>query len=759
MTAFLPLDAAASFPSSPAFLMPSPNPAGHVKRVVKAVLKARRIAVVCGAGISVQAGIPDFRSSEGLFQSLKKDHPTLSSGKDLFDASVFSSEDTTSLFCQMIAQLSQLSEAAEPTAFHQFLRVLDDRRRLLRVYTQNIDALEEKSGLTFGVPELDVKRTKPRSSKGKPPAPDTPPVEAPPADMAQPDEPSTSRLPSPPAETPKCIPLHGTLQLMHCLTCTHSFPLRDYIDFLVSGTPPPCPQCTALEETRQLIGKRSRGVGKLRPSVVLYNEDHKDGEEVGNVVRKDLMGSSKGKGRAGADLLLVVGTSLRVPGTKRIVREFSKAVRSRHAAMNAPPTDEPTISAHGLVTPTPSPRRSPAEDEEPPIRTIYLNLDFPVPTREWEGVFDVWIRGDAQAFARMVHEELEKEEQAKEAAKGRKRRREEAAAENARLAEEREREGEEAGVQSDITSLQKKGKKRKEQTHSENDADGEGQPKPAKKRKTGNPPLSPVSPPSKTERKKEKGKKPTSSNARKQESTLRTPPSSRDDPKRLTIRVPARANRAKLVPEVVIPTGRKVNSPVHERGPFSSPLSPYPVSTCDSPSRLSKTDSLMTEGSSRLSTPPLSCHADPASPYDMSRLSSTLSQIGPSPPSTPSKSPHLSTPRRPKKTASKAIDCFSSSPLSSVPPSPPPPSQEFSPPPSPSPSPYKKRKVSKSPVNPAGLYLGYRPGMRASFKYNSWRCGNEDKHMEGFRDHEADSPPSESRLPESFERSTREIAA
>jgi NAD-dependent SIR2 family protein deacetylase len=47
----------------------------------------------------VQAGIPDFRSSEGLFQSLKKDHPKdLSSGRDLFDASVFSvSVLTTSL--------------------------------------------------------------------------------------------------------------------------------------------------------------------------------------------------------------------------------------------------------------------------------------------------------------------------------------------------------------------------------------------------------------------------------------------------------------------------------------------------------------------------------------------------------------------------------------------------------------------------------------------------------------------------------------
>lgn len=44
-----------------------------------------------GAGISVKAGIPDFRSSEGLFQSLKRDNPKdgLSSGKDLFDASVF----------------------------------------------------------------------------------------------------------------------------------------------------------------------------------------------------------------------------------------------------------------------------------------------------------------------------------------------------------------------------------------------------------------------------------------------------------------------------------------------------------------------------------------------------------------------------------------------------------------------------------------------------------------------------------------------
>ncbi|KAJ7039637.1 DHS-like NAD/FAD-binding domain-containing protein [Mycena alexandri] len=410
MTLFVPLDSSAGIPTSPSFLQIPTDPTVQLQKTIKAILKAKRIVIVCGAGISVKAGIPDFRSPEGLFQTLKRENPkeVLASGKDLFDASVFHSENTTSLFCQMIARLSELSTAAEPTPFHRLLRAMDDRGKLLRVYSQNIDGIEEKAGLSFGVPPFQEKRPKPRTPKASK-SPNA--VVIGPEPLAIENVASTSRLPTPPAETPRCIPLHGTLQTVHCQICNHSFALIDHIVSLELGTPPACPECTAMEETRQLVGKRARGVGRLRPSVVLYNEAHKDGEGVGEAVRRDLLGVSKGKGRSGADLLLVVGTSLRVQGTKRMVREFAKAVRARGK------------DGAGSNRPSPSPATGGTEEE--PIKTVYLNLDFPVPTREWEGVFDAWLQGDAQVFAGILQAEIDKEARAKEAVSEKKRRKEE----------------------------------------------------------------------------------------------------------------------------------------------------------------------------------------------------------------------------------------------------------------------------------------------------------------------------------------------
>ncbi|KAF8583007.1 DHS-like NAD/FAD-binding domain-containing protein [Ramaria rubella] len=457
MTLYIPLDATDAHPNSPSFLVPSQSPAAHLTTVIQTILKAKRIAVVCGAGISVEAGIPDFRSQDGLFQSLKRDNPkeSLSSGKDLFDASVFKSTQKTALFYRMIARLSSLSSQGQPTAFHQLLRALDDRGQLLRVYTQNIDALEMKAGLSFGVPEFEEKKLRVKlKGKAKVKARQTgsgaynarlggrkgksytgvgvnaevmpPPLNDIESSVSGPSTPPRTTPPSPIRHQlnviPRCIPLHGTLLTLHCQHCTQSFPLDPPVSppspsteaslhtLLALGTPPPCPSCTSLEQTRALVGKRLRGIGKLRPSVVLYGEEHREGEGVGEAVRRDLCGitdakattpekldmgtPSKMRVRAGKgpDLLLVVGTSLRVPGTKRIVREFSKAVR---------PSASPPASR--LPTPTPSP---PPEQ----IRTVYLNFEFPLPAREWEGVFDVWIGGDAQMFAKAVAENMRNEE-------------------------------------------------------------------------------------------------------------------------------------------------------------------------------------------------------------------------------------------------------------------------------------------------------------------------------------------------------------
>ncbi|KAI5826002.1 DHS-like NAD/FAD-binding domain-containing protein [Schizophyllum commune Tattone D] len=455
MTLYVPLGEQKALPPAPSFLR---EPADHetaVSGVVKAIMKAKRIIVVCGAGISVDAGIPDFRSPAGLFQTLKRDHPkeNLSSGKDLFDASVFNSEQMTALFCQMIAQLSDMSTAASPTPFHQLLRALDDSGKLLRVYTQNIDAIEAKSGLSFGVPAFDDRRHKSRA---------TPAVNRP-----------TSLDP------PRCVPLHGTLTRLYCMTCTYSCALTDFLPSLAAGAPPLCPSCSDTAVVRAAEGKRARAIGKLRPSVVLYGEAHADAEGVGDVVRRDLTH------RSGPDLLLVAGTSLRVPGTKRIVREFAKAVR---------------VAAG--VEPLPSPRGTPGADS--PITSVYLNLDFPVPAREWGDVFDVWVNGDAQSFAGEVQRELD-EEVRRKAARAEK-----------RMAKEEARQREEMAVC-------KKGVKRKARAQSAT---------PAKRRRVDAMPTPP-----KTPKYARQGTKvtPSSRRSRTSSKTDKAP-----DSRKLTVRIPAR---------------------------------------------------------------------------------------------------------------------------------------------------------------------------------------------------------------------------
>ena len=237
-------------------------------------------ATLCVNRISTNTTtVPDFRSSTGLFNTLRSEHKLKASGKHLFDASVYQTDSSTSSFHDMVRSLSHLVSEAKPTVFHKMLSVLASEGRLLRLYTQNVD------GIDVALPSLET--DVPLSMKGP---------------------------------WPRTIQLHGGLEKMVCSKCNH---LSDFEAALFDGPEPPlCNVCIETDKVRtDHAGKRSHGIGKLRPRIVLYNEHNPDEDAIGAVVGSDL--------RSRPDAVIVVGTSMKIPGVKRIVREMCGVVRGR----------------------------------------------------------------------------------------------------------------------------------------------------------------------------------------------------------------------------------------------------------------------------------------------------------------------------------------------------------------------------------------------------------------------------------------------
>ncbi|KAI1102357.1 DHS-like NAD/FAD-binding domain-containing protein [Jackrogersella minutella] len=256
-----------------------------LEQLTRALRKKKKIIVIAGAGISVSAGIPDFRSSKGLFATLPKEHGLKGSGKHLFDASVYKHDSTTSSFHTMVRDLSHLTKTAEPTPFHHLIASLAKEARLLRLYTQNVD------GLDTSMPPLAT--TVPLNTKGP---------------------------------WPKTVQLHGGLGKMVCSKCNE---IRDFDGSLFEG--PEAPLCKGCEETDNVrtshAGKRSHGIGRLRPRMVLYNEYNPDEESIANVVRADM--------RARPDAVIVVGTSMKIPGVRNMVKDMCRVTRARKDGVTA----------------------------------------------------------------------------------------------------------------------------------------------------------------------------------------------------------------------------------------------------------------------------------------------------------------------------------------------------------------------------------------------------------------------------------------
>ncbi len=172
----------------------------------------------------------------------------------------------------------------------------------MRCYTQNIDGLETREGLV-----TDLKRGKGNKRRFMKKHYESPR----PAHTASTDFDGGCEV----------VQLHGDLDKLRCTMCSTHYEWRDEeTDIYLEGAAPHCPKCKEKSEQRQATGKRGLATGSLRPNIVLYGEDHPS-----NTLLTPLIPFDAG---CQPEVLVIMGTSLKVFGLQKIVREFAKAIHS-----------------------------------------------------------------------------------------------------------------------------------------------------------------------------------------------------------------------------------------------------------------------------------------------------------------------------------------------------------------------------------------------------------------------------------------------
>ena len=105
--------------------------------------KCSKILFMVGAGISTAAGIPDFRSENGLFKQLQKKYK-LSSQEEFFHKKTFLKNPE--YFYNFLKSFNL--EKYQPTISHMFMNFLVKKNLVKYIFTQNIDGLEKKAKIS-----------------------------------------------------------------------------------------------------------------------------------------------------------------------------------------------------------------------------------------------------------------------------------------------------------------------------------------------------------------------------------------------------------------------------------------------------------------------------------------------------------------------------------------------------------------------------------------------------------------------------------
>jgi len=110
----------------------------EIKKAAKILRDSRLNLALTGAGISVESGIPDFRSPRGLWERYNPAEY----------GTIWAFRDDAAKVWKMIREMSELVDRAQPNPAHLGLAQLQHLGLLHTIITQNIDSLHQKAGAT-----------------------------------------------------------------------------------------------------------------------------------------------------------------------------------------------------------------------------------------------------------------------------------------------------------------------------------------------------------------------------------------------------------------------------------------------------------------------------------------------------------------------------------------------------------------------------------------------------------------------------------
>ncbi|KAG0344798.1 NAD-dependent histone deacetylase sir2 [Podila humilis] len=245
----------------------------HTLEAVIALLKnSKKIMILTGAGVSVSCGIPDFRSPNGIYSRLSEFE--LDEPQQMFDLEFF--RERPEIFYSFAREIFPSNFTPSPS--HYFIKLIEDQGRLLRNYTQNIDTLEQKTGIH------------------------------------------------------NVLQCHGSFATASCIRCGHQVQGDEIKDSIfkqevaycrVCRTPSPPPKAKRANKKRYSSDDEdesddeddTRIKGLMKPDIVFF------GEKLPNVFDKSLE-----EDREEVDLLIVMGSSLKVAPVSDIMCSLPNSV-------------------------------------------------------------------------------------------------------------------------------------------------------------------------------------------------------------------------------------------------------------------------------------------------------------------------------------------------------------------------------------------------------------------------------------------------